>query len=798
LLPLFALALFVGAALLFVIQPMVAKMALPLFGGAPAVWNTCVLFFQAALLTGYAYAHWAPRRFGLRFHTILHPCLLVFAALLLPFSISESWIPADYFPPALWLLWLLTVTVGLPFVLLSATAPLLQRWFATSGHVAAADPYFLYTASNFGSMIALLGYPFIVEPILTIDQQSRGWLIGYLGLIVLLLGCAVLSWRSLASSASVTLAGRASEDSQARSASKETQPASVAWPQRLRWLALAFVPSSMMLSVTMYLTTDIAAFPLLWVLPLALYLMTFILAFARKPPIPHRLVQRLLPLVVIILTLVLLSGATTAKWLGIWPLLIIHLFGLMVVALACHGELARARPDPTHLTDFYLWLSLGGVLGGMFNALLAPVLFTGVAEYPIVLILACLLSISVPSNDVTAKKEKDNGKQNANQKSGKRSTRAAARPPAVVGRKLSGRAPPWLQNLLRRDIVPVVLLGVFALCLVLFGRWYLKPNDEESFQLMVGLAFGMPLVIVYTYHERPLRFGLGIGALFVAGLFTQGIHGETLLAQRSFFGIHRVTRDQTGQFVRLIHGNTIHGQQSKNFPGEPLTYYYRNGPIGRAIEALERGGHSLRHVGLVGLGVGSLAAYAQTGQSWTFYEIDPLVVDIARNSGYFTYWKDAEYRDAELSVVLGDARLQLEKAEGTKYQLLVIDAFTSDAVPVHLLTREALQVYLSRLTDDGVLAFHVSNRYLNLQPVLAALAADAGLHGYSWLAKPTPVEEKDGKFLAHWIVMGKSSAALDAIRKSGPWHELGGGDSRYLWTDQFSNIVNVIRWSDVN
>lgn len=509
-----------------------------------------------------------------------------------------------------------------------------------------------------------------------------------------------------------------------------------------------------MLSVTTYLTTDIAALPLFWVTPLALYLLTFILAFARRPPVPHRLAQRLVPLVVLVLALVLLSEATELRGVGVWPLMALHLLGLVVVSLACHGELALRRPAPAHLTGFYLWLALGGGLGGAFNALAAPILFTDVAEYPLVLVAACLLA---------------------------------------VGRMGGGGA----RRALRRDVPPALALGLLVLGLGFVARSLVRPADPESFQLVTGLAFGPAIVVCYTFIARPLRFALGVGALFLVGSATGGVHGERLLAERSFFGIHRVTTDAEGRFYRLVHGNTVHGLQSREprEDPEPLAYYHRQAPIGRVFAALEESGAPPREVGVVGLGVGSLAAYGREGQRWTFYEIDPAVVELARGTPYFTFWSAAERAGVDLSVVVGDARLRLAAAEEARYDLLVVDAFSSDAVPVHLVTREALALYRSRLAPAGLLAFHISNRYVDLEPVMAELAADAGLRCLGWAR--TAVSERErraGAFGSHWVVMGRSGEHLDGVEASGPWRRLAGGRPRFLWTDRFSNVLGVLRW----
>jgi hypothetical protein len=725
---LFGLTLFLSSALLFLVQPMIGRLILPLLGGTPAVWNTCLVFFQAVLLAGYVYAHAVPSWLGERRHVLFHVAFLLLPLVCLPIALPRAWTPPEEASPVVWVLGLLLVSVGLPFFAVATSAPLLQRWFANSGYYFSRDPYFLYAASNCGSLAALLGYPLLVEPLLPLADQGRLWTAGYLVFLLLTTGCAIWSWK--------TAAPTGTENN-----TMGPSPAALGWKRRLHWLLLAFVPSSLMLSATTYLTTDIASIPLLWMIPLALYLLTFVLTFARKEWVPYPLLTRWMPIVVLVVVLVLLSEATEPIIL----LLALHLFGLFWISLVCHATLARDRPPSERLTEFYLWLSLGGMLGGLFNALLAPLVFSAPVEYPLVLVLACLLR------------------------------------PAPV---------PAFRAL---DLVLPLGLGGLTVALILSGpRLYLEPGPNS-----VAWMFAGPLVVCYTFSERPLRFALGLAAILLAANTYDGIYGRTLYRARSFFGVHRVTLDPTGSYRLLVHGDTIHGQQSVD-PArarEPLSYYFRTGPIGELFEAL-RGDERLHQVGVVGLGTGALTCYAKPGQHWTFYEIDPAVVAIARDSGQFTFFTSGPVQPA---LVLGDARLQLARST-ERYGLLIIDAFSSDAVPIHLLTREALQIYWDHLRADGLLVFNISSRYFDLEGVLADLAEHAEpplvCMAQNDLAV-SPAEKQLGKSPSHWVVMARQREALAKLNQPRrTWRQVQGRSDRALWTDDYCNLLGVLRWQD--
>jgi hypothetical protein len=748
-------ALFVSAFLLFLVQPLQARLVLPLLGGSPAVWNTCMVFFQAMLLLGYTYAHLLPAWLGTRWHALLHLGVLATPALVLPIALPAGWAPPVESTPVFWLLALLFVTVGLPFFCLATSAPLLQRWFVTTGHPAAHDPYFLYGASNLGSILALVSYPAVVEPLFALASQSRLWTVGYGIYCVLAVGCAVAAWFSPRKPVAVTDVPMPSAPMPA------VTP--VTWSRRARWVLLAFVPSSFMLSVSTYLTTDVAPIPLLWVLPLTVYLLTFVLVFARKPPIPHGVILRWMPLVVIVVLVLLLTEATEPLVL----LLVLHLLALFWIGMLCHGELARDRPATGHLTEFYLLLSVGGVLGGMFNALLAPRIFTSITEYPLVLMLACflrpapVLEKAVPAPSLKKRR-------------GKPETRPTAAPGAL--RVL--------------DVALPALVGCVTVGLVLtFQSMGINPGPES-----VAVMFAAPLVVCYLFKDRPVRFALGVTAILLASTLYNGVRGHSLLAARSFFGAHRVTEDPLLHFRDLYQGTTLHGRQDLVRPREPLTYYHRAGPIGQVFSALGGDG-DIHRVGVIGLGCGTLSCYAKPGQEWTFYEIDPVVIDIATKSGLFTYFDECE-RAAGFrpNIVPGDGRLTLARADA-KYDVLVIDAFSSDSIPLHLLSREALAMYLAHLSDDGVLAFHVSNGYVDLEPVLGDLAGDADppliCLGQSYRLS-TDQEFVAGYKSSDWVVMVRKGAVREKLR--GDWHRLEKRPGRRVWTDDYSNLLGAWRW----
>ena len=729
---LFSLAALTSAFLLFWVEPLFAKLVLPLLGGSPAVWNTCLMFFQAMLLLGYLYAHVSSRYLDARRQTLMHVGLLALALLSLPVAIPAGWTPPATGNVIPWLLRLLAISVGVPFLVLAATAPLLQRWLSNLDHPAAKNPYMLYAASNAGSLLGLLSFPVVMEPNLRLGEQSRLWSAGYLAALVLIASCAWIVWRRSRSGAS-------------HPADVESTPdASLAptWSDRARWIILSFVPSSLLLGVTTYLSTDVAAVPLLWVVPLALYLTTFIIVFARRSR------ERMKPAAVIHAVLV-----TTLILIVFWDAdidlrweYLLHLSVFAATALVLHGELAALRPSPSHLTEFYLWMAFGGALGGAFNALAAPVLFNSIREYMLVLILACVLRPSWRSR---------------------------------------------LDDFLSRGGVPSIFTALIpALLLAIFwkdarGHEILGISAKVILSVLAG-------AIVVVMSSNTLRFGVSIAAIFIIGHTVVQRPPGALFEDRSFFGAYRVER-AAGPANFLTHGTTIHGAQflDEKRRRQPVTYYHPNGPAGQLFAGLQ-GRFPNNKIGAVGLGAGSLICYSKPGEEWTFFEIDPLVERISRNTKYFTFLKDCAVKP---KVVIGDARLTLARQPEHRFGLLIIDAFSSDAIPVHLLTREAFEVYKRALDEHGVLFVHISNQRLDLEPVVAALAKDAGMVALLNEYLPNRArEDKDLDYAADWVALARRREDLGPLANDRRWRPLKRGGFPRSWTDDYSDILSIVKW----
>jgi hypothetical protein len=724
-LPLFAATTFVASSLLFLVQPMFAKMVLPRLGGSPAVWNTCILFFQTMLLVGYGYAHLSTAWLGTALHARLHWFLMLVPLTLLPLTIGTSEPPAAA-NPVWWLLQVLAARVGLPFLIVSTMAPLLQRWFATLPVRSAADPYFLYAASNLGSMLSLLAYPFALEPTWGVRIQTWLWSASYCLLIVLTGICAFVTWKF----------GSPIERSTAVSVEATPPGARL----RARWIFLAFIPSSLMLGVTTHISTDLAPVPLLWVLPLAIYLATFIIAFGAREVVPARLVARLLPLVVLV------AMASVAMRISAPALIPVHFAAFFCCAMVCHTELARRRPNVRHLTEFYLWISVGGALGGAFNTLVATYVFSGIHEYPLVLALACLM-----------------------------------RPSPAYGK---GKLEPW-------PIIAIAAVVPFTICVLLWSAG-LAAKGADLFPTL--FVVGVVLAVFASLANRPAPFNAlmsTLAVLVVVG-FT-GAKGNVLFAGRSFFGVMKVLDAPDHSYHVLQHGTTAHGRQDTAAAArcEPKAYFHPAGPIGQLLSAP---GARFRTAAIVGLGGGSLACYAPPGGAWTFYEIDPLVEQIARDPKLFTFLANSP---GSVSVTIGDGRLKLQQAPAASFDLIVLDAFSSDSVPVHLVTREALRMYFSRLKPDGVVVFNISNRYLDLEPVLAALAREEGLFALANLDLDVPADHrKAGRMPSHWAFIARTEASLAMFRGHRGWRTPQARAGVRPWTDDYSNLLNILKVGD--
>jgi hypothetical protein len=724
--PLYASTLFISALLLFWVQPLIAKMMLPLLGGAPAVWNTAMMFFQLVLLAGYGYVHLLTRAVPPARQVWIHGALLLAAATVLPFALGDQTPPTDAATPvvALWLAGRFWVVAGLPFFALSASAPLLQSWFTRTGHATASDPYFLYAASNLGSLVALLAFPLFLEPLTTLSLQSRLWTCGFVALFALLAACALAARQASPRTGTTALPSDAGA------------AVSASWRERAMWVALAFIPSSLLLGVTAYITTDVASAPLLWVIPLALYLLSFVVVFSRRPLIGMR---RSLAGQAASLSFVLLLFMMPTP--PLWLVVPAHYLAFFATALVCHGALAARRPAVSQLTEFYFCLSLGGALGGVFNALVAPMVFSSAYEYPLALILACAL-------------------------------RAAAAP-AVRLQKMD-------------FLLPVAVLAAVVGIISGWGRL----DAFGTAGVMVPLV--LVVTAVFLLGNRALPFALAVAAVLVPTTIDRTGKGA-VEQQRSFFGVHRVKADIGAGILELVHGTTSHGAEFIH-PAKwrsQVRYYYAGGPIGQFFTRLRAAHPAPQRVSVTGLGTGALACYSIPGESWTFYEIDPVVVRIARDTRYFHYLGEC---GGTARIVLGDARLSLKAAAGQRYDVLILDAFSSDAIPMHLLTKDATRLYLDRLAPHGIMLVHISNRNLQLTPMLVALARDLDLAGRHQLYLPLPTEAAESAMGSEWVVLARSQADLAFLDGEPRWGALTAEHPVSPWTDDFSNIVSVLKW----
>lgn len=740
----FTITLTLSASLLFWVQPMFAKMVLPLLGGAPAVWNTSMVFFQASLLAGYAYAHYSTRHLDLRYQSLLHVAVLACAFLALPIGVAAGWSPPTSTTPVGWLLALFTVSIGLPFFAVSATAPLLQKWFAHTRHEYARNPYFLYAASNIGSILALLTYPLLIEPYLGLAAQGWVWGVVFAVLVALVASCAFLLWKHFVSNEPET-----GIENGPRFATE------ISAGLRFRWVLLAFVPSSLLLAVSAHITTDLASVPLLWTIPLVLYLLTYVIVFSKKPILPHKWMVKLHSYVVLLFVVVLYIGS----FLPLPFTLLFHLLTFFVTAMVCHGELAKRRPTTKHLTEFYLWMSVGGVLGGMFNALLAPLIFDSIVEYPIAIVLACALR------------------------------------PMLDGQRRGN----WARDIGYPAILAMAVFAVHAT----EPLTHLPANAQGP---VLGLLAAAAAMVVFGFSTRPLRFSLGIAVMMVsanvASMFSGALSSEFMT--RSFFGVHRVIYDSDADVYSLMHGSTIHGAQAKDQDKwrEPLGYYIEDGPVGQLFAHIHDD-PSPQQVGVVGMGTGAMACYRRRQDHWAFFEIDPVVLGLANDTRFFNYLKEC---GGGAKTILGDARLSLVGQPYRHFDLLVIDAFSSDSIPVNLITSEAISLYLDKLTEDGVIAIHISNRFMDLEPVLGNLVRDLKVAARIQVFSPdgegstpdqTPEERADlrqYRFGSKWVALAQTEAALGSIAADHRWKTLKPDPAIGVWTDDYSNIVGAIRW----
>ncbi len=778
---LFTFAIFVSAALLFAVQPMVGKMVLPTLGGSPSVWNTCMVFFQAVLLLGYFYAYLV-RKLPVKGQIVLHSLILLAAGVLLPISklpvSSEelgNTLQEGGLQLSLWLCVYLAKMAGGPFFVLSSTAPLLQSWFSRTDHQSAKDPYFLYVASNAGSVLGLIAYPFVIEPLLGVSRQGQWWSVGYGVLALLLIGAGAACWKRLRANSPHPVTAEA--------APTATAPT---MRDRLLWVLLAAVPSSLSLGCTQYMSTDIAAVPLLWVLPLLLYLVSFIIAFGKNPKL--MVWAKLAPIAALLVAIPIVTYAKTPTI----PIVGIHLGALLILATVCHGRLASMRPGAAYLTEFYLWMSIGGLLGGIFNSLIAPVIFPAVLEYQLAIVAAVLLrprpapsanGVAISRGQVMVVPE---------------STSIANTGSGVSLATGTSRADELALRRLIFDLACVLAIGGYLYGINTYLNSTKTKYDPTSVQMLqAGIpAVACILMLLGTsrFGEGTRRFALSLGAMLLAG-FAQMIFagGNLLHIERTFFGVHRVFTDRQNAWHTLLHGTTKHGVQAvyKGAPLMPTTYYHPTGPIGQILQE-DKLESRFKHIAAIGLGAGSIAAYNENGCEMTFYEIDPAVVAIAQHKDFFTFLQPENVRGT-INFSVGDGRLNMNQAKDGQYGLIILDAFSSDAIPVHLLTREAIELYLSKLQPDGIIAMHISNLYFDLEPVVRRLASEAGC--VSYIRHDTVVgkaQTETAKAPSVWVVMARTREALGPLGYDARWVKMNSRPTDPLWTDDYANVLGVM------
>lgn len=712
---LFTATIFTSALLLFFVQPLFTRMVLPQIGGASAVWTTAMLFFQTVLIGGYLYAHLMTRYIPTLAQVGVHIALLLLALMFLPLAVPQGWHYDPARPVVIQTLWLYMLGVGLPFAVLSANAPLIQSWYRKSGGPSADDPYFLYAASNLGSLFALLAFPLVAEPLFGVTAISGGWSISFmvLGPLLLLSG--------LAARKGAETEGKTPEATAARAA------------PGLRtlgyWAFLAFLPSSLMLCVTSKISTDLGSFPLVWVIPLALYLLTFVLVFSTRSPLSADRLRRVLPLAMAVLVFFSLRPTATLAWIALF------LLAFFVVSLLAHRMLFEARPDARQLTVFYLTMSVGGALGGLFNSIFAPLFFDRLLEYPITVALIALLMIRRPSPN----------------------------------------AP--------REVAIGLALAMVALCPMLLDIMALHRLGPV---VKTMLAVAVLMAIYAGFRKKPLVPATAtVTMVTIWALFGTA---NILMIDRSFFGVHLIS--VRGDIREYKNGTTVHGAQLISESGDrptPLTYYHPEGPMAQIVNDTRK--TPARTIGIIGLGTGALSCYSTPGQDWHYYEIDPMVVDIATNPQYFSFMSTCA-PDAKIHV--GDARIVLQEQTDLKYDILVIDAYSSDAIPVHLATAEAIQLYLDRLNKGGILVFHVSNRFYDLSQPLAVAAKELGLVARYRYQKTAELQDAIGAYPSKVVTLARTTEDLGISATDSLWGPLP-EPSIKLWTDDYANLLAALK-----
>jgi len=727
LLPAFFAAVLMSAALLFAVQPMFTKMVLPRLGGAAAVWSVAMVFFQATLLAGYAYAHLLTRFAPGRAAILIHLSVLLIACFVLPLHLPSGWGQPPSSAQAFWLLGLFAASIGLPFFALAANGPLTQAWFVRTNHPSACDPYFLFAASNLGSFLALISYPIVLEPFLRLGEQTRLWTIGFYLLILMIALCGVLMLRSAKSSPVTAIVP----------SQKITPPT---WRDSIAFVGLAAVPSGLLLAVTLHISTDVAAVPLFWIVPLALYLLTFVIAFQSRPIVSHSLVVKAFPFVILALAILMIISPFST----IIEIVSVHLGAFFVIALLCHGELARRRPAPQFLTTFYMWISAGGMIGGIGVGLIAPQVFNWVAEYPLLIALSilCMPGLALP-------------------------TKGAAQ---------------------------YVLFGALVLAaalLTLLMSSGLKLDDN-----VITLFIGALLGLTVYFWWAPSAFAAIIAFVLVLGHYQYNDAINNFVV-RNFFGVLAAAETPDGRFRVLWHGGIGQGaQRVRDRDGKPITgrpemisEFQAGAGIAQTFDAVRARVSGPINYAVIGLGTGSLTCQARPEDSAVYYELDPDVIRIARDPKLFNFVSACR---PDISIVQGDARLTIASASDASYDLIFVDAFIGAAIPIHLLTREAMAVYLRKLKPNGIVAIHVSNYHLELATVVAGVADANGAITRLYEGGDVSENVSEQKWVPIVTAVARKDEDFGALAKSRFWPVLPPDPAQRVWTDDYSNVLGAL------